>query len=233
MTLPLLVSVPHAGLDVPARLRSRCVLTFDEIAADGDVGAREIYDIASHVRVFVRTDVARAVLDMNRPEEDRTKDGVVKTHTCWDVPIWSGPLGEEDVTWLLEEHHRPYHAALGRGARAPVELGLDLHTMAAHGPPVGPDPGMERPAVCLSNADGTCPRAWIETLRDCFEAALAREIRINDPFRGGWITRSHAGELPWVQVELSRAPWISDEEKRRRVLAALRDFCEKTFNRVP
>lgn len=224
MTLPLLLSVPHAGLAVPPEAAPLCVLTPEEIAADGDVGAAAIYDLAEEVLRFETSEVARAIVDLNRAADDFRKDGVVKTHTCWDVPVWRQPPGEALVAELLARHHAPYHARLA-GADARVALGIDCHTMAAFGPPVGPDPGTERPEVCLSNADGTLPRDWFDRLIDEFRSAFDGEVAVNRPFRGGYIVRAHAAERPWVQVELSRAPFDSDEGKRRRVLAALGGWC--------
>jgi formiminoglutamase len=195
------------------------------------VGAEAIYDLESEVVAFRTTDIARAVIDLNRAEDDRRKDGVVKTHTCWDVPIYSEPLAEEIVQTLLARHYRPYHAAL-RQLAAGVEFGLDCHTMAAVGPPVGPDPGRERPAVCLSNADVTCSRAAIEALADCLEHALGVSIAINDPFQGGYITRTHAAELPWVQIEFSRGDFLAPDEKRHGLCDALRSWCARGRHRV-
>lgn len=227
VTLPLLLSVPHAGLSVPGELAGGCLLTAREIAEDGDGGAREIYALEAEVAAFVTTDVARAVLDVNRAPDDRRADGVVKTHTCWDVPIWRQPLSDEMVEWLFATHYRPYHATLSRAAGARVVLGVDCHTMAEVGPPIGPDHGVRRPAGCVSNADGTCPAAWVETLARLLAQGLAGEVRINDPFRGGYIARHHARELPWVQIELSRAPSMSLAAKRAAVLAALRGWCDE------
>lgn len=222
MRLPFAVSVPHAGLDVPDWLAERAALTREEIVADGDEGAAEIYAIEDDVLRFVTTPIARAVLDMNRDESDRRADGVVKTHTCWDVPVWRRPLLEADAERLFREHHRPYHAALTHAADVDgVVLGIDAHTMAASGPPVGPDPGRERPRACVSNADGTCPREWAEALAAGLRDELGGEVRINDPFRGGHITRTHAREMPWLQLELSRAPFLTNGEKRSAVLRAL------------
>ncbi len=223
--LPLLISLPHAGLAVPAEAAPYCVLGEREIAADGDVGAAAIYAIGDAVRHFVTTDVARAIVDLNRSEDDRRKDGVVKTHTCWDVPVYREPLPEVVVEELLARHYRPYHARLRRLAGDGVVLGVDCHTMAAHGPPVGPDPGVERPWVCLGDADGACPRPWTESMARCLAEAFDHAVSINQPFSGGFITRSHAAELPWIQIELSRAPFMSDAEKRARVLRALAAWC--------
>lgn len=226
MKLPLLISVPHAGLVVPEEVAERSVLTPEQIAKDCDVGAAEIYSIADEVEAFVAADIARAFVDLNRAQDDRGQDGVVKTHTCWNEPVYGAPLGEELVERLLRRYYHPYHARLTALADSSVRLGIDCHTMAAHGPPVGPDPDRKRPWVCLSNGDGTCPREWMDALGRCFARAFGREPSINRPFKGGYITRTHAAEMPWIQLELSRAPFLQPTEKRHRVLMALREWCD-------
>lgn len=229
MSLPLLISAPHAGLRVPPEAEPHCILTPTEIERDGDEGAAEIYAIRDAVAAYVTTDVARAIVDLNRAEDDRATDGVVKTHTCWQVPVYGRPLPDTVIESLLAKYYRPYHARLTELSQSGVRLGVDCHTMAAHGPPIGPDPGAPRPWVCLSNADGTCPHDWIESLAQHFETAFEHAVSINSPFQGGYITRTHAAEMPWVQLELSRAPFLPNDQKRRRVLAALRAWCESTF----
>lgn len=222
MKLPLLLSVPHAGLGVPAEVEPYSNLSSKEIAADGDEGAAEIYlPLKEEVAGFVTTGIARAFVDMNRAEDDRGRDGVVKTHTCWNVPTYEKELPPGIVEMLLHRYHRPYHWRLRVLAAAGVKLGVDCHTMAAHGPPVGPDPGKRRPAVCLSSGGGTLPDDWLEALANCFLEAFGQDVAINDPFPGGHIIREHAKELPWVQVELSRASFMTDPEKGECVFAAL------------
>jgi len=227
VTLPLLLSVPHAGWRIPPEAVPYCILTREEVEADGDVGAGEIYDLSDTVAAYATTEIARAIVDLNRAVDDRRKDGVVKTHTCWDVPVYRRPLPEDVVADILARYHVPYHARLRELSRSGVVLGVDCHTMAAAGPPVGPDPGRARPPVCLSNADGTCPDEWIEDLARHFRAVFGEGVRINDPFTGGYITRTHAAELPFVQLELSRAPFMTNSEKRAAVLHALGSWCRE------
>ena len=228
MTLPLVLSVPHAGLVIPAAVQKLCLLSEREVIEDGDEGASEIYlPLQEEVFALVTTVVARAIVDMNRAEDDRRKDGVIKIHTCWDVPIYKEPLSEAIISELMEIYYKPYHASLTEYARH-VKCGIDCHTMAAQGPPVGPDAREERPAICLSNADGTCPKEWITTLAGCLEQVFGKDVSINHPFKGGYIVRSHAKELPWIQLELSRAPFFSNKEKSFRVLEALKDWCRET-----
>ena len=225
--LPIIVSVPHAGLRVPDEVAAECLLSPVQIAEDGDEHAAAIYDIAAEVRHYVTTDVARAVVDPNRAEDDRRLDGVVKTHTCFNVPIWRAPLGERVIETLLARYYRPYHARLSELAGQDVRLAVDCHTMLPIGPPIGPGPGRERPYVCLGNAAGACPDEWMACLAQSFREQFGPRVTVNEPFRGGFITRSHAVEMPWVQLELSRAPFAGDADKRRRVLRALKAAMER------
>lgn len=227
MTLPFLISVPHAGLAVPPEVQHLNLLSDEEVKADGDQGANEIYDLESQVSAFVTTSVARAYVDVNRAEDDRRKDGVVKTHTCWDVQIYRESLSEDLVQALLKKYYRPYHEKLSSlSDPESVLLGIDCHTMAVFGPPVGPDPGRERPLICLSNADHTCPSHWLTSLAQTLEEAFQTSVSLNSPFRGGYIIRSHARELPWVQLEFSRVITPSNPQKRDKLLHAIRQWCD-------
>lgn len=228
MTLPLVISVPHAGATVPEFLQDKFILSPADLRDDIDGGAREIYDIAEHVNTFVTTKIARPVLDLNRAPDDFRTDGVVKTETVFQKQIWSEPLSELEISELLRRHYDPYHSQLSDAARLPgVVCGVDCHTMLAVGPPIGPGPGIERPFVCISNADGTCASDTLTALKDALERAFAVRVAVNDPFKGGYIIRSHGNELPWVQLELSRAEFATVEQKRERVLQALRSWCDE------
>ncbi len=233
MSLPLLVSVPHAGLIVPPEAEPYCRLTPAQVAKDGDVGAAEIFDLRDEFEAYVSTEIARAIIDQNREPTDRRKDGVVKTHTCWDVPVYDPFPPPAVIDSMLESYYFPYHSRLTElGESGEFLLAVDCHTMAAFGPPVGPDPGQERPWVCLSNGEGTCPEKWIVSLQGAFRRHFEGDVTINPPFRGGYITRSHAEEMPWVQLEVSRAPFGTNGEKRRRVLAAIADWYGETTMRA-
>ena len=157
----------------------------------------------------------------------------MKTHTCWDVPVYQDPLPAPIVETLLATYHRPYHRRLTAATGPDIRLAVDCHTMAAVGPPVAPDPGAERPLVCLGNADGTCPQAWLEGLKLCFEQVFGPRVTINEPFRGGYITRTHAAEMPWVQLELSRAPVATNAVKRDGVLSALHAWVSRVDRVAP
>ena len=230
MTLPILLSVPHAGLCVPPEAEPYCQLSSEQIVKDGDEGAAEIYDLRDEVAEFITTDIARAIVDVNRAEDDRRPDGVVKTHTCWNEPVYAEFPPAEVIEKLLALYYRPYHKQFSSMSndRASI-LCVDCHTMAEFGPPIGPDSGKERPWVCLGDGNGaTLPKGWMETIANAFRHSFGKNVTINDPFSGGFITRSHGShDTPWLQLEISRSGFLTNYEKRQRVIQALNSFCDR------
>ena len=232
MKLPFLVSVPHAGLTIPDEVQDICLLTPAEIYDDSDGGSTEIYsDLEEVLEIFMSSVVARAIVDLNRATNDFRKDGVIKTHTCYDVPVYSEFPSKKLIERLLSDYYHPYHQKLEKFTHSKnIKVGIDCHTMAAVGPPIGPDAGKKRPLVCLSNADGTCPDEWLDELANCFLKVFPHEqVKINEPFKGGYIIRTYSSDLPWLQIELSRTEHISNIQKRDGVIEALNSWYNANF----
>jgi N-formylglutamate deformylase len=227
--LPLLISVPHAGTRVPPEVEALCLLSPAQIEKDSDEGAGPIYHpLRKQVTALVTTPIARTVVDVNRSAGDRKPSGVIKSRTFEREKVWRSPLDETLVNRLIQRYYRPYHRALQHLAQK-ARLGVDCHVMSAYGPPTAADAGIERPRVCLGIADGTCPAKWADALTVFLGDAFESEVSINVPFRGGHITRSRPGDIPWVQLELSASAWLSTGEKNRRVREALEAFCVERF----
>jgi len=62
--LPLLVSIPHGGTQMPSEVEGRCCISRADVLEDGDAFTREIYDVAEGVRFVLKADVARAFVDL-------------------------------------------------------------------------------------------------------------------------------------------------------------------------
>lgn len=229
MTLPILLTVPHSGRSVPWELRERICLTPLEIERDGDEEADRIYDLAGVVKLHHDFAIARCVLDLNRPEDDRRPDGVVKQVDIFGTAVWHPPLEEPEIEVLLARYYRPWHARVRALAEADDTLlfGLDGHTMAALAPSVARDAGAARPVACLSDGGGRFPPAWRDLLAALLAEHLGADVAINEPFKGGWITREHGRRLPWVQLELRRGGPLSVMQKHLAVKEALAAFCER------
>ncbi len=263
MKVPVLITVPHGGRELPAEA-STCLLSPHQIALDSDTWARELYDLRSDVLAFFDTSVPRAIVDLNRAPGDvppANLDGVIKTETVNGTQVWPNPLGPgpELIHTLLERHYTPWHEAVrNASARPGIALGLDCHTMLAVGPPGHPLAGKPRPVLCLSNGGDATGISSDRSLTASTELTLSLfdnltvtfrnedveidieepRMRLNDPFRGGHISRHHSmrGPLPWIQLELSRAlylplqfgpvPGVADVRRladlRGKILSALR-----------
>ena len=228
MTLPIAISVPHAGLRIPEEAAPHCQLTPEQILTDGDEFAAEIYDLKDEVTEFITTDIARAIIDLNRAPDDRSPDGVIKTHTIYNEPIYHKPLPESVIGTLLDKYYHPYHACLSELTNRNLLFAIDCHTMAAIAPPIGPDPGTKRPEICIGNLNGRCfPEAWTTILHRSLQHAFpGSAVTLNQPFAGGYITQTHSQEMPWVQLEISRSQFLPNSELSRLVCVALRRTCE-------
>ncbi len=226
-TLPVLLSIPHGGMDVPAEVEDRAGLSRLDIHDDIDPFVREIYDLGRKVAAVVSTPIPRTFVDLNRARDDRppqNPDGVVKTLTCVGKGIYAHgkELHAALIDTLLEQYYEPYHQRLRAAVQDPtIKLALDCHSMQAVGPQISPDVGQPRPVFCLGNARGqACSPETTQRLADCLRRAFElqeHEVTLNQPFSGGYITRTYGGRpLPWVQVEMNRslylaAPWFERE----------------------
>ena len=230
--LPVLVSIPHGGLNVPGEVRRRICLSEEDVLADSDPFERELFDLGGRVAAVVTTDIGRAFVDVNRAPDDlppRNPDGVIKTHTCYRRTVYKAGLEPERtlVDVLLEKYYEPYHRWIRRaleGAEPGIQLGLDCHTMSEIGPDVAPDPGQRRPLLCLGSAHSrSCSQETVDRLADCFVKVFGwapPDVTQNRPFAGGYITRHYGGRpVPWIQIEMSESLYLmarrSEDESLR------------------
>lgn len=206
---------------MPDDIAKRVCISDQDLFDDIDPYTQEIYDLAGDVTAVVKASVARTFVDLNRAPEDRppaNSDGVVKTATCHRRPIYCGGLELDHalVEQLIARYHEPYHTRLELlTADKDVRLGLDCHSMSRFAPVIARDAGSERPLFCLSNGEGlTCPNELLVDLAKALEAAFGcrdKDIRLNDPFKGGFVTRRHGMRpVPWIQVEMNRKLYLGD-----------------------
>lgn len=225
---PFLISIPHGGTKTPEELSGRVCISRKDLFEDGDAFSREIYGVEGEVLALVATDIARAFIDQNRETTDRppkNPDGIVKTRTCHNQPIYSRFPERPLIETLIRKYYAPYHATLRQtlDREAGLRLALDCHTMESVGPEISPDQGRDRPVFCLGNNWGkSCPDTWVKQLAASFRESFQlqdEDIRINDPFAGGYITRKYGNApVPWVQIEMNRKLYLSGPDFDRERL---------------
>jgi formiminoglutamase len=221
-TLPVFLSIPHGGTEIPGELTERVCIDPVDLFEDGDAFTREIYHLQHRVAALVTTHIARAFVDLNRSTDDmppQDPDGLIKRMTCFQKPIYiQGKEPDDSLTRkLIERYYLPYHSRIREILRQEtILLALDCHSMAAKAPAIAPDAGKKekRPLVCLGNVHGhSCTNETVEKLRECICRAFSlkrSQVSINQPFSGGYITRTYGGNpVPWVQVELNRSLYLA------------------------
>lgn len=256
--LPVLLSVPHGGHRVPREVQNDFRLDLTAVLYDGDTWARELYSLEERVVHYMDTEIARAVLDLNRAVNDRppeNPDGVIKTVDVSGKKIWreKDGLSPEMANRLITDYYQPYHKSLTQAAASgKAVVGIDCHTMLAESPGSNETLRQMRPMICLSNGgDGegepiddpvTAPASFLRDLRDALliqfqhEDMATEPISLNRPFQGGYITKHHGakGPLPWVQVEFNRALYLTPDtilsvKPDMRAEKRLADIMEKFY----
>jgi formiminoglutamase len=184
--------------------------------------------LGDKVERVIKTDIARAFVDLNRSLQDMppdNPDGLIKSKTCYDKPIYTNGKEPDDSlkTMLIEMYYNPYHQAIQKSIdELDLKLCLDCHSMASSAPYFSPDKNnSKRPMFCISNNDGkTSSQEMIELLADSISKAYSvdrTEISLNDPFHGGHITKTYGNNpIPWIQIEMNRSlylssPWFDED----------------------
>lgn len=165
-SLPIVQSIPHAGLTVPPSVLDCLAIDDVTIYNECDLWNDQIFDfthpsLGGQPLAVVDMPIARVLIDANRPPDSLDNpDGAVKSHTSYGDPIYAPALSRPAQARLLESEWQPFHTELDRaltGHAGDVRLFLDCHNMAQHGPTAYGDPGKARPLICIANfgdADG-------------------------------------------------------------------------------
>jgi hypothetical protein len=133
-------------------------------------------------------------------------------------------LGTVTFTYLTQRRDR-----LGKRWRNERQLPAERMIPSAHPwPPVSPNPGQERPLICLGNArHKTCPEQWITLLSGIMEAEFGQSVAISIPFAGGYITRHYDQRKLWIQLELSRTNKVTNQDKTAGLLNSRRQYSDE------
>jgi len=257
MRYPFLISVPHGGVEVPPEVSGRLALGPGELSLYCDPGTRTLFDFGTTVEAFIDTPVSRMVVDLNRPPlplPPHDPDGIIKVRTIDGKSVYlPGQFPDTALVHsLLMKWYFPFHQQVDDLIdRRGVAIAFDCHSMLPVGSREQKDYGRLRPLICLGNngdsrgrprknSIATCPESWVTSLADAFreEFSLDREVAINNPFSGGFISNAHYWRkgVPWVQVEINRSLYEPGEktgssmESHRNILR-LRETIWKALTR--
>jgi formiminoglutamase len=250
---PLIVSIPHAGLDLPEDI-APALSSLPLARHDADYHVDRLYAFAGEMgATIVRTAISRSVIDVNRdPWGHSLYPGQPTTGLCPESCFDGTPLyrpGREpdqaEIARRRTHYFDPYHNALSaeisrlRAAHGDIVV-YDAHSILSRVPRLFEG---ELPQFNIGSFDG---KSCAPALAGAVEAACAGHSHIvNGRFKGGWITR-HYGDpengIHAIQMELAMrgyldeaAPWPPEwdasraallQPALRNILAACLDFAK-------
>lgn len=244
---PVVVSVPHAGIEV-ASFGSALDPELD-VRCDADLFVDELYGAASGA--YVRARLSRFVCDLNRDPDD-VSPRAVPTHPSprnadgrgfvWEVTTTGAPALARPLTqgeWRVRrEIHAAYHAALADALeRARKKFGfailVDGHSMPSVGRRGHSDPGRARADIVPGDHLGTSCFPALSRLVGAHFSRRGLGVAFNDPYRGGFITAHHgqpADGVHAIQIEMRRDLYMDEAtftrlpEKMARVGGVIEDL---------
>lgn len=222
-SIPLLVSFPHAGTEIPPDIASRMTDAALQ-RADTDWHLPQLYDFVREMGASMLVPRhSRYVIDLNRPPEDtnlypgQDTTGLVPIDTFRKEPIYRGELpGAEEIAQRRDAFWRPYHDALSSEldrlhAQHGVAVLWDAHSISSVLPRFFEG---RLPDLNLGTADGHSCSPQVQAAA---EAVLRSQTRFshvsNGRFKGGFITR-HYGRpgqgFHALQMEMCHATYMDE-----------------------
>lgn len=223
--LPLLISMPHAGLKLTPAVEAGLV---DEARSlpDTDWHIPQLYDFARELGAsVVAAEYSRFVIDLNRPDDDKPLY-VGATTGLYPATLFDGeplfkegqvPSADERATYL-EKIWRPYHGTLRQELdRLRAEFGYallwDAHSIRSLIPHLFEG---KLPDFNLGTFNGaSCDPELAERLKAVCADAPAYSHVLNGRFKGGHITRHYgdpANHVHAVQLELAQSTYMEEVE---------------------
>lgn len=216
---PILVSIPHSSIFVPADLRQRMLLSDFQIRAHSDLYTDLIFDVKNaHV---IKSKISRLVTDLNRAPDDieleakLCNDGVVVSVTENGERIYKRPPSVNSIFKRVEKYHNKYHEAIDAMA-TDVKFFIDGHSMSNVGPVTKNDAGKERADIVLGNRSyTTCSREMTHKIAKFF-SSKGFKVKVNDPYEGKYIIGYHCSRrgLPGMQIEVNRKLFMNEKTLR-------------------
>jgi len=211
---PLIVSIPHAGVEL-ADYEGRFVDSW-LARKDADWRLNELYDFVGELgATVVTTRLSRSIIDVNRdPSGASLYPGQATTELCPTTtfdgePLYRGePPGAAEIAERTHAWFDPYHEALkAELARLKERFGrvalFDAHSIRSRIPRLFEG---ELPVFNLGTNGGlSCSPKLREALAHVLEASGQTSV-VDGRFKGGWITRHYGkpGEgVEAIQLELA------------------------------
>jgi len=233
-TSPVVLSVPHSGLEIPVERGDLRALPENVFLRDVDFEVPRLWAEAAYELdiPFVVARTHRYAIDLNRRDDEidvRSVEGhpaPAGTHprglfwieSTQGEPVLSRPLSQRSYRMLVDFVWKPYRDLL----RVELEetrrkfgfaILIDGHSMPSQGTGYHADPNQVRADIVPGDALGKSCDPRITAMAVATAEAAGLSIKPNDPYKGGNITQSFgrpADRIHALQIEMNRGIYMDE-----------------------
>jgi len=225
--VPIVVSVPHAGIAFPPELIAKFLPEKLQDLDDTDWFVDMLYAFAPAMGItLISASYHRWVIDLNRQpdlqplyHDGRVITGLVTTTDFLGNPLYKPAQepNEAEIQRRLTLYFEPYHAKItelldGLQQEFPHVLLYDAHSIRQFVPSIRKEPFPDM--ILGTNDETSAHQSIIQTALEKLQAGKYA-VQHNNPFKGGYITRSfgkpnenrHA-----LQLERAKIHYLDDTE---------------------
>lgn len=240
----LLIVTPHSSGQVPADILREMLgddvfntpkreALLRRVFMDGDPYTDLMYAVPG--ARLVAAPWSRFAVDLNRERDDRVDNGVLKMMTFDREPLYPAgfTLSEEAREARLRRIWDTFDSQITGELRG-AKLMIVGHCMAPHGPPLGLDTGVPRPAICLmlgTDSTPTFPRERWDALKTACETAFAeviaaspyQDVKIGVPWGTDTLSAAHHARsgVPAFGIEFNSGLYLQDDQPDDAAIRAL------------
>ena len=229
----MLVTLTHAGYKVPDGFEKNLHPDiknndFRLLKNFSDFGTNSLISQSIPAGQVLRTTFSRAFGDTNRAidAEDFFRETDFNENHLFNRPLTT--LEKEE---FIEQIYGGYHNEIQKKIdTAKFDLLIDVHDTGNRLlAPLTKDDSDRNPPfcdICISNGDGeTCSDELLSQFAELLTKHTGLTVQLNDPYKGGFVTRYYGEQISTIQVEFNRSLYM--DERRQAIephlVAKLRD----------
>lgn len=254
---PVLVEVPHSGLQIPPEIDSELDASPLSVLRDSDIYVDQLYaDAPSFGATLLVARASRYVVDLNRGPEEVDSAAVPRHPKARQIPargvVWRAstdgkpllraPLTVDQFSRRIERYYQPYHQTLLEVSDEIRErhghvVVIAAHSMPSHGRRLLGGKSVRRPDIVPGTRGRSTADGRVIDLIDAHFREAGLTVKHDVPYRGGWTTGHYGAPKQGrhvVQIELNRGLYVDEQssEIKKREFGELKTLLDQLIDKL-
>lgn len=235
--VPLIITSPHSGAEYPDDFLAASLLNAHDIRQSEDMYVDALFgDAPKHGIPLLAARYPRAYVDLNRapyeleqklftdklPDHIDTRSlraaaglGTVPRLVAENTPIYKSKLSFAEADARINNIYHPFHKKLNATLEEQYDkhgycVLIDAHSMPSQATRLSGHPNVD---FILGNRHGRACHAALTDLVNSFLVSRGRQVGLNKPYAGGYITEHYGAPLRGfhaLQIEINRGIYMDE-----------------------